>query len=230
MVTGLIGKKVGMTQLFAADGTVQPATVLRAGPCVVAQVKTVQADGYEAVQLGLVEVKPTRENKPSQGHFRKAGVPPTRVRREVSVGAAGDPLKAGDQVGVSIFADGERVDVVGTSRGRGFQGVVKRHHFKGGVASHGSMFHRAPGSIGASSYPSRVVKGMRMPGHMGDAQITVRNLKVIRVDAENNLLLVEGAVPGGPNSIVVIRKAIAAKRIKVAQIEPVKKKGRRSFS
>lgn len=230
MVTGLIGKKVGMTQLFAADGTVQPATVLRAGPCVVAQVKTVQADGYEAVQLGLVEVKPTRENKPSQGHFRKAGVPPTRVRREVSVGAAGDPLKAGDQVGVSIFADGERVDVVGTSRGRGFQGVVKRHHFKGGGASHGSMFHRAPGSIGASSYPSRVVKGMRMPGHMGDAQITVRNLKVIRVDAENNLLLVEGAVPGGPNSIVVIRKAIAAKRIKVAQIEPVKKKGRRSFS
>ena len=230
MVTGLIGKKVGMTQLFAADGTVQPATVLRAGPCVVAQVKTVQADGYEAVQLGLVEAKPTRENKPSQGHFRKAGVPPTRVRREVSVGAAGDPLKAGDQVGVSIFADGERVDVVGTSRGRGFQGVVKRHHFKGGVASHGSMFHRAPGSIGASSYPSRVVKGMRMPGHMGDAQITVRNLKVIRVDAENNLLLVEGAVPGGPNSIVVIRKAIAAKRIKVAQIEPVKKKGRRSFS
>lgn len=230
MVTGLIGKKVGMTQLFAADGTVQPATVLRAGPCVVAQVKTVQADGYEAVQLGLVEVKPTRENKPSQGHFRKAGVPPTRVRREVSVGAAGDPLKAGDQVGVSIFADGERVDVVGTSRGRGFQGVVKRHHFKGGGASHGSMFHRAPGSIGASSYPSRVVKGMRMPGHMGDAQITVRNLKVIRVDAENNLLLVEGAVPGGPNSVVVIRKAIAAKRIKVAQIEPVKKKGRRSFS
>jgi large subunit ribosomal protein L3 len=227
MVTGLIGKKVGMTQLFAADGTVQPATVLRAGPCVVAQVKTVQADGYEAVQLGLVEAKPSRENKPSQGHFRKAGVPPTRVRREVSVGAAGDPLKAGDHVGVSIFADGERVDVVGTSRGRGFQGVVKRHHFKGGVASHGSMFHRAPGSIGASSYPSRVVKGMRMPGHMGDAQITVRNLKVIRVDAENNLLLVEGAVPGGPNSIVVIRKAIAAKRIKVAQIEPVKKKGRR---
>ena len=227
MVTGLIGKKVGMTQLFAADGTVQPATVLRAGPCVVAQVKTVQADGYEAVQLGLVEAKPTRENKPSQGHFKKAGVPPTRVRREVSVGADGDPLKAGDQVRVSIFADGERVDVVGTSRGRGFQGVVKRHHFKGGVASHGSMFHRAPGSIGASSYPSRVVKGMRMAGHMGDAQVTVRNLKVIRVDAENNLLLVEGAVPGGPNSIVVIRKAIAAKRIKVAQIEPVKKKGRR---
>ena len=227
MVTGLIGKKIGMTQLFTANGMVQPVTVLKGGPCVVAQVKTVQTDGYEAVQLGLVEAKPTRENKPSKGHFKKAGVPPTRVRREVAVRAEGDSLKAGDQVSVAIFADGERVDVVGTSRGRGFQGVVKRHHFKGGVASHGSMFHRAPGSIGASSYPSRVVKGMRMPGHMGDAQVTVRNLKVIRVDAENNLLLVEGAVPGGPNSIVLIRKAIAAKRIKVAQVEPVKKKGRR---
>jgi large subunit ribosomal protein L3 len=227
MVTGLIGKKVGMTQLFAPDGTVSPATVLKAGPCVVAQVKTVETDGYAAVQLGLVEAKPTKEDKPSQGHFKKAGVPATRVRREVQIKEGGDPLKAGDQVNVSIFADGERVDVVGTSRGRGFQGVVKRHHFKGGRATHGSMFHRAPGSIGASSYPSRVVKGMRMAGHMGDARVTVRNLKVVRVDAENNLLLVEGAVPGGPNSIVVIRKAVAAKRIKVAQVEPVKKKGKK---
>ncbi len=225
MVTGIIGKKVGMTQLFAADGTVSPATVLKAGPCVVAQVKTVDHDGYEAVQLGLVEAKPTKENKPTQGHFKKANVPPTRVRREVKVAAGGDPLKAGDQVNVSIFTDGERVDVIGTSRGKGFQGVVKRHHFAGGRASHGSMFHRAPGSIGASSYPSRVVKGMRMGGHMGDKQITTRNLKVIRVDPDNNLLLVEGSVPGGPNAIVVIRKAIAAKKIKVAQVEPVKKKG-----
>ena len=225
MVTGLIGKKIGMTQLFTADGTVLPATVLKAGPCIVAQVKTVEHDGYEAVQLGLVEAKPSKENKPSQGHFKKAGVPPTRVRREIPVKEGGDPLKAGDQVNVSMFADGERVDVVGTSRGKGFQGVVKRHHFKGGRMSHGSMFHRAPGSIGASSYPSRVVKGMRMGGHMGDARITVRNLKVIRVDAENNLLLVEGSVPGGPNAIVVIRKAIAAKKLKVAQVEPVKKKG-----
>jgi large subunit ribosomal protein L3 len=141
--------------------------------------------------------------------------------------AGGEAPKTGDQVNVSIFADGERVDVIGTSRGRGFQGVVKRHHFKGGRASHGSMFHKAPGSIGASSYPSRVVKGMRMGGHMGDAQVTVRNLKVIRVDADNNLLLVEGAVPGGPNSIVVIRKAIAAKPIRVAQVEPTKKKGKK---
>ena len=227
MVTGLIGKKVGMTQLFAADGTVQPATVLKAGPCVVVQAKTVEADGYEAVQLGLVEVKPTKENKPSQGHFKKAGVPATRVRRELKLKAGGDPLKAGDQVNVSMFADGDRVDVIGTSRGKGFQGVVRRHHFKGGVASHGSMHHRAPGSIGASSYPSRVVKGMRMGGHMGAARVTVRNLKVIRVDAENDLLLVEGAVPGGPNGILVIRKAIAAKPIRIAQVEPVKKRGKR---
>ncbi len=227
MVTGLIGKKVGMTQLFAADGTVQPATVLKAGPCVVVQAKTVETDGYEAVQLGLVEAKPTKENKPSQGHFKKAGVPATRIRRELKLKTGGDPLKAGDQVNVSIFADGERVDVIGTSRGKGFQGVVRRHHFSGGVASHGSMHHRAPGSIGASSYPSRVVKGMRMGGHMGDAQITVRNLKVIRVDAENNLLLVEGSVPGGPNGVVVIRKAIAAKPIRIAQVEPVKRKGKR---
>jgi large subunit ribosomal protein L3 len=227
MVTGLIGKKVGMTQLFQPDGSVQPATVLKAGPCVVAQVKTVETDGYAAVQLGLVEARPSKENKPTQGHFKKAGVPPTRVRREVTLAAGGDPLKAGDQVGVSIFADGERVDVIGTSRGKGFQGVVKRHHFAGGRASHGSMFHRAPGSIGASSFPSRVVKGMRMAGHMGDERRTVRNLKVLRVDAENNLLLVEGAVPGGPNSIVVIRKAIAAKKLKVAQVEPVKKKGKK---
>ena len=226
MVTGIIGKKVGMTQLFTGDGTVQPATVLKAGPCVVAQVKTVEADGYEAVQLGFVDARPTRENKPSAGHFKKAGVPPTRVRREVHVKPGGDPVKPGDQVNVSIFADGERVDVVGTSKGKGFQGVVKRHHFRGGRASHGSMFHRAPGSIGASSYPSRVVKGMRMAGHMGSDRVTVRNLRVLRVDAENNLLLVEGAVPGGPNSVVVIRKAVAAKAVKVTQ-EPAKKKGKK---
>jgi large subunit ribosomal protein L3 len=227
MVTGLIGKKVGMTQVFGADGVVAPATVLKAGPCVVSQVKTVDTDGYESVQLGLVEGKPTKENKPTQGHFKKAGVPATRVRREVKLKPGGDPVKAGDQVNVSIFADGDRVDVIGTSRGKGFQGVVKRHHFAGGRMSHGSMFHRAPGSIGASSYPSRVVKGMRMGGHMGSARVTVRNVRIIRVDAENNLLLVEGSVPGGPNSVVVIRKAIAAKAVKVAQVEPTKKKGKK---
>jgi large subunit ribosomal protein L3 len=213
MVTGLIGKKVGMTQLFAADGTVAPATVLKAGPCVVAQVKTTATDGYEAVQLGLVEAKPTKENKPSAGHFKKAGVPPTRVRREVTLKAGGDAAKPGDIVNVSIFADGDRVDVIGTSRGKGFQGVVKRHHFRGGRASHGSMFHKAPGSIGASSYPSRVVKGMRMAGHMGADRVTVRNLKVLRVDAENNLLMLEGSVTGGPNSVELNRKAIPEKPI-----------------
>jgi large subunit ribosomal protein L3 len=227
MVTGIIGKKVGMTQLFAADGTVSPATVVKAGPCVVAQVKTAETDGYQAVQLGLVEAKPSKENKPTAGHFKKAGVPATRVRRELKVKAGAEAPKAGDTVNVSIFADGERVDVIGTSRGKGFQGVVKRHHFRGGRMSHGSMFHRAPGSIGASSFPSRVVKGMRMAGHMGSDRVTVRNLKVLRVDADNNLLLLEGAVPGGPNSIVVIRKAIAAKPIRVAQVEPVKKKGKK---
>ena len=227
MVTGLIGKKVGMTQLFDADGTVHPATVLKAGPCVVAQVKSAERDGYVAVQLGLVEARATKENKPTSGHFKRAGVPPTRVRREVAVKAGADPMKPGDQVNVSIFADGDRVDVIGTSRGKGFQGVVKRHHFKGGRATHGSMFHRAPGSIGASSYPSRVVRGMRMGGHMGSDRVTVRNLKVLRVDAENNLLLLEGAVPGGPNSVVLVRKAVAAKAVKVAQAEPAKKKGKK---
>lgn len=232
MATGLIGRKVGMTQLFAPDGIVYPATVVQAGPCVVAQVKTVETDGYEAVQLGLVDAKPTKENKPTQGHFKKAGVPATRTRREFRVrpgmaAAAGDSSKPGDTVNVSIFADGDRVDVIGVSRGKGFQGVMKRHNFAGGAASHGSMFHRAPGSIGASSYPSRVVKGMRMAGHMGADRVTVRNLKVLRVDAENNLLMIEGAVPGGPDSVVMIRKAVAAKRLKVAQAEPVKKKGKK---
>jgi large subunit ribosomal protein L3 len=226
MVTGLIGKKIGMTQLFAADGSVQPATVLKAGPCVVSQVKTVDKDGYEAVQLGLVDAKATKENKPTTGHFKKAGVSPARVRREVRVKAGGEAPKLGDQIGVGIFADGERVDIIGTSRGKGFQGVVKRHHFAGGRATHGSMFHRAPGSIGASSFPSRVVKGMRMAGHMGADRVTVRNLKVLKVDADNNLLLLEGAVPGGPNAVVVIRKAVAAKVVKTPQVE-TKKKGRK---
>jgi len=227
MVTGIIGRKVGMTQLFTTDGTVHPATVLRAGPCVVVQAKTVENDGYEAVQLGFVDDRPTRENKPTTGHFKKAGVPPTRVRREVKLKPGGEAAKPGDQVNVSIFADGDRVDVIATSRGKGFQGVVRRHHFRGGRATHGSMFHRAPGSIGASSFPSRVVKGMRMGGHMGHDRVTVRNLKVLRVDAENNLLMLNGAVPGGPGGYVVVRKAIAAKPVRVAQVEPTKKKGKK---
>jgi large subunit ribosomal protein L3 len=223
MVNGIIGRKVGMTQVFDADGTVHPATVIKAGPCVVVQAKTAQTDGYEAVQLGLVEERPAKVGKPLQGHFKKAGVPPTRVRREVTQAAGSDGVKVGDQVLASIFATGERVDVVGTGRGKGFQGVVKRHHFGGGAATHGSMFHRAPGSIGASSFPSRVVKGMRMGGRMGGSRTTVHNLKVLRVDPENHLLIVEGGIPGAPTGYVVIRKAIKAKRIKVAQVEKPKK-------
>src|SRR6187549_1781128 len=222
MVTGIIGKKVGMTQVFDADGTVHPATVIKAGPCVVVQAKTKQADGYDAIQIGLVEDRPARVNKPLAGHYKKANVPPTRVRREVRVKSDGELPKPGDQVLASIFQNGERVDVIGTSRGKGFQGVVRRHNFGGGAATHGSMFHRAPGSIGASSFPSRVVKGMRAAGRMGGDRITVRNLKVAKVDAENNLLILRGAVPGAPEGYVIIRKAIAAKKIKVAQVEKPK--------
>jgi large subunit ribosomal protein L3 len=221
MVTGIIGKKVGMTQIFEADGSVYPATVIKAGPCVVVQAKTAATDGYESVQLGLVEDTPAKVGKPMAGHYRKANVPPTRVRREVSL--AGDAIKAGDPVLVSIFASGERVDVIGTGRGKGFQGVVRRHHFAGGAATHGSMFHRAPGSIGASSFPSRVIKGMRAAGRMGGGRVTIHNLKVLRVDPDNHLLIVKGGIPGAPTGYVIVRKAVTAKKIKVAQVEKPKK-------
>jgi large subunit ribosomal protein L3 len=208
MVTGLIGRKLGMTQVFAPDGTVSPATVIKAGPCVVVQAKAAGTDGYEAVQLGLVEEKPARVAKPMAGHYKKAGVPPTRVRREVKLAKGAEPLKAGDQVLVNgVFNNGDRVDVIGISRGKGFQGVVKRHNFRGGAATHGSMF------------PSRVVKGMRAAGRMGGDRVTVRNLKVVQVDAENNLLVIHGAVPGAPGGYVVIRKAVAAKRVAAPQPE-----------
>jgi len=224
MVTGIIGRKVGMTQLFQKDGSVAAATVIKAGPCVVLQAKGAQTDGYEAVQLGLVEEKPAKVNKALGGHYKKAGnVPPTRVRREMKIvkGAGEDvALKAGDQVLVGgVFKDGERVDVIGISRGKGFQGVMKRHNFRGGAATHGSMFHRAPGSIGASSFPSRVVKGMRAAGRMGGDRVTVRNLKIVQVDGDNNLLLIHGAVPGAPGTYIVVRKAVAAKREPVPQVE-----------
>jgi large subunit ribosomal protein L3 len=221
MVNGIIGKKVGMTQLFAQDGTVTPGTVIKAGPCVVVQAKAVGTDGYEAVQLGLVEDRPARVRKPLAGHYQKAGVPPTRVRRELKVVKGAEAPKAGDQVLVNaIFANGDRVDVIGISRGKGFQGVMKRHNFAGGAATHGSMFHRAPGSIGASSFPSRVIKGMRAAGRMGGDRVTVRNLKIVQIDADNNLLVVHGAIPGAPGGYVVIRKALTAKR--VAQPQPEK--------
>lgn len=207
MVNGLLGKKLGMTQLFQADGTVVPVTVIQAGPCVVVQKKSKQVDGYDAVQLGLVEfVKPRKVTKPMNGHFKKTNVAPAKFLHEMAIqGKDGD--NPGDQVMVDIFNPDELVDVIGTSKGRGFAGFVKRHHFGGGRASHGSMFHRAPGSIGSSAYPSRVLRGMRMAGHMGNQRVTVQNLRVVRVDAENNLLFVCGAVPGPSGGYVVVEKS-----------------------
>jgi large subunit ribosomal protein L3 len=223
MVTGIIGRKIGMTQVFETDGTVVPATVIKAGPCVVVQAKTAQTDGYEAVQLALVADRPAKVNKPTAGHYKKANVPPTSVRREVKIAAGGDLVKTGDQVLANIFTAGDRVDVIGTSRGKGFQGVVRRHHFAGGAATHGSMFHRAPGSIGASSFPSRVIKGMRGAGRMGADRVTTRNLRVVSVDVENHLLVLRGAVPGAPDGVVVVRRAVARKRDAQPQVEKPRK-------
>ena len=210
MVNGIIGKKIGMTQIFADDGTVTPVTVIKAGPCVVVQKKTVNKDGYEAVQLGFVDDRPPKKvNKPMQGHFQKTGqgAAPTRVLREFRLGENGDTTNVGDKVLVGDqFAVNDLVTVVGTSKGRGFAGFIKRHGFGGGRATHGSMFHRAPGSIGASAYPSRVIKGTRMAGHMGHARVTVKNLEVARVDAERNLLMVRGAVPGPNGDLLLISK------------------------
>ena len=212
MSPGILGKKIGMTQVFRPDGQVVPVTLLKAGPCTVVQRKTPATDGYDAVQLGLVEfIKPKRINKPRTGHLKKAGVEGAKFLREFrldrgNTGGAGD-LKAGDQILVSDFKPKDMVDVSGVSKGRGFAGVVKRHHFRGGEGSHGSMFHRAPGSIGASSFPSRVLPGMRMGGHMGHEQVTVRNLEIIDVDTEDNVLVVKGAVPGPNGGYVVVRRA-----------------------
>jgi large subunit ribosomal protein L3 len=206
MVNGLIGKKVGMTQLLQDDGTAVPVTVIQAGPCVVVQKKTKQKDGYDAVQLGFVEfVKPKRINKPMTGHFKKGNAAPVRILRETAV-SGDDAPNAGDKVMIDIFRNDELVDVIGTSKGRGFAGFVKRHKFRGGRATHGSMFHRAPGSIGASAYPSRVIKGMRMAGHMGNQRVTVRNMRVAKIDQENNLLFVHGAVPGPTGGYVLVEK------------------------
>ena len=205
-VQGIIGKKVGMTQVYAEDGRAYPVTVIQAGPCVVVQRKSKDKAGYSAVQLGLVEARKVKQvTKAMKGHFEKAGLPPCRVLREFRV-ADGTELKVGDKVSVEQFAAGDSITVSGTSRGHGFQGVVKRHHFRGGAATHGSMFHRAPGSIGASAFPSRVLPGMKGAGHMGTDKVTVKSVTVVRVDAGNNLLVVRGSVPGAGGSIVVIRK------------------------
>ncbi len=217
-VNGIIGIKLGMTQFFADDGASVPCTVLQAGPCVVVSKRTAAQDGYEAVQLGLVEfVKPQRVNKAMTGHFKKANVPPVRMLREFRLPNADEETKVGDRVLVDRFEIGEYVDVTGVSKGRGFAGGVKRWHYRGGDATHGSMFHRAPGGIGASSFPSRVWKGQHFPGHMGNARVTAKNLKVVKVDADENLLLVCGAVPGPQGSYILIRKSRKAKKVAPAK-------------
>ena len=203
---GILGRKVGMTQIYVEDGTVIPVTVIKAGPCLVVQRKTADTDGYEAVQIGLVEEKPAKATQPQKGHFAKAGVAPVRKVEEFRLDS-GEELKAGDEIKASMFNEKDYVDVVGTSKGKGFQGVMKRHNFAGGRGSHGSMFHRAPGSIGSSAYPSRVFKGMRMTGRMGGERVTTKNLQIVKVDAEQNLIYVRGAVPGPKSGYVAIRRA-----------------------
>lgn len=207
MVEGLIGKKVGITQSFDEQGNVFPVTVIHAGPCTVFQKKTKKKDGYFSLQLGFIEEKGVR--KPSKsllGHCRKAGVPPQRILREFRFNQQTE-VKEGDQFFVDIFKVGEKVHITGRSKGKGFTGVVKRWGFHGGKDSHGSMFHRAPGSVGASAFPSRVVKGKKLPGHMGDRRVTVKNLVVVKTDKESNLLVVKGAVPGATGGYLLIRKA-----------------------
>jgi large subunit ribosomal protein L3 len=212
MISGIIGRKMGMTQLFAEDGTVTPVTVIKAGPCVVVQTKTVAGkDGYNAVQLGLVEDKPIKlknVTKPMRGHFEKtgSGTPPTRILKELRLTDAPD-ANVGDQVKADVFADGDKIDVIGTSKGRGFAGTIKRHNFSRGPMSHGSMNIREPGSIGQSAYPSRVIKGTRSSGHMGNERVTVQGLKVVKVDVENNIIMIRGAVPGPTGGLLVVKKS-----------------------
>ena len=214
-VTGILGKKVGMTQVFDEKGDVHPITVLQAGPCVITQIKTAAKDGYVAAQIGLVEfVKAARVTKPMAGHFAKADAPPVKEILEVGLETPAEgeaSAKAGDRVLVDIFTDEKFVDVVGTSKGRGFSGVVRRHGFAGGPKSHGHMF-QVQGSIGASSFPSRVFPGQRMPGHFGQDRVTVRNLRIRGIDLEENLIMVEGAVPGARDGYVLISKPKAPPR------------------
>jgi large subunit ribosomal protein L3 len=216
-VTGILGKKIGMTQVFDDRGDVHPITVLKVGPCVITQLKTQARDGYDAAQIGLVEfVKASKVNKPMTGHFAKSNVPPVKLVKEVQLesvtgGGEDQGAKAGDRITVEIFNETKFVDVIGTSKGRGFAGVVRRHGFGGGPKSHGHMF-QVQGSIGASSFPSRVFPGQRMPGHYGTDQVTVRNLRIRGIDAEDNLLMVEGAVPGPRDGYVLVSKAKAPPR------------------
>ena len=209
MKKALIGKKVGMTQIFDENGTVIPVTVIEAGPCVVAQVKTLENDGYEAVQLGFGEVKENKLNKPVKGHFAKANVTAKKYLREFRLDSI-EGIKVGDELKADVFAAGEKIDVQGTSKGKGFQGVIKRHGQHRGPMGHGSMYHRRPGSMGATSTPGRVFKGKKLPGHMGRVTVTIQNLDVVKVDMDKNVILVKGSVPGAKGSILKIKSAIKA--------------------
>ncbi|MYA80526.1 MAG: 50S ribosomal protein L3 [Acidobacteriia bacterium] len=208
MAPGILGKKIGMTQVFRDDGRIVPVTALQAGPCVVVSRKTSEKDGYEALQVGLVEfINEKRVNLPMRGHFAKSNVAPCRFLRELLLeGSEEEEWKTGDRILAGDFSVAERVDVIGTSKGRGFAGTIKRHNFRRGPESHGSMSHRAPGSIGQSSYPSRVIKGLRMPGQMGKQRVTVKNLEIIEVQADENVLLVKGAVPGPNGGYIIVRR------------------------
>ncbi|MBV9746913.1 MAG: 50S ribosomal protein L3 [Acidobacteriia bacterium] len=205
MSPGILGKKLGMTQVFNADGQVVPVTLVKAGPCVVTQRKTPARDGYDAVQLGLVEYA-KKQTKPMAKHLEKSGAEGVKFLHEFHLGQGTGDLKQGDRVLAEEFKPREVVDVIGTSKGRGFAGLVKRHHFRGGPASHGSMFHRAAGSIGASSFPSRVFPGMKMAGRMGTQQVTIRNLEIVSVDVEDNVIAVKGAIPGPNGGYVLVRR------------------------
>jgi large subunit ribosomal protein L3 len=206
MVTTILGRKLGMTQVWSENDELIPVTVIQAGPCVVSQVKTVERDGYAAVQLAFGDIKESKVNKPKAGHFAKAGVTPRRHIAEVRLDE-GDEVKIGQEFTVAMFEDVPSVHVTGTSKGKGFAGVMKRHNFSGGPGGHGSHFHRSPGSVGQASTPSRIFKGSKMAGHMGDEKVTVRNLDVVRIDSEQNLLLLKGAVPGGKGALLTIRSA-----------------------
>lgn len=211
MIEGILGKKLGMTQVFAADGKCIPVTVVEAGPCIVVQKKTSETDGYGALQLGFGSKKAHRVNKPLMGHFKSAGKGAFSQLREFRADNP-DEYQVGDEITCQIFAAGDMIDVTGTSKGKGFQGVIKRWNFAGGRSTHGSMFHRAPGAIGASAYPSRVFKGKRMAGQMGNARVTVQNLEVVEIRPEQNLILVKGAIPGPKNGVVMIRRAVKAQK------------------
>lgn len=224
MTVGILGKKIGMAQIFEEDGKLIPVSLIEAGPCFVLQVKTPETDGYQAIQLGFSQKKQHKANRPDLGHFQKAGVKPLKFVREIRIGPQ-EEYKIGQEILVDIFSPGDYVDLTGTSKGKGFQGGIKRWHWKGGPGAHGSMHHRAPGSIGASSFPSRVFKGQHLPGHMGQDKVTVQNLEVVRVDRQNNLLAVKGSVPGSKGSLLVIRKAKKKVRAeKPKKEEPPKEK------